>query len=90
MTEIFDEAGKLLIPVQPKTAEQGAATQVWAATSERLDGLGGLYCVDCDIAEPAPTAGEARIGVRDYAIDPEPAARLWALSAELTGVNAFT
>jgi hypothetical protein len=27
--------------------------------------------------------------VRDYAIDPEQAARLWTLSAELTGVNAF-
>jgi hypothetical protein len=30
-----------------------------------------------------------RLGVRDYATDPQQAARLWALSAELTGVNAF-
>jgi hypothetical protein len=28
-------------------------------------------------------------GVKDWAIDPEQAARLWQLSAELTGVNAF-
>ncbi|MGP4045792.1 SDR family NAD(P)-dependent oxidoreductase [Streptomyces sp. 2A115] len=76
-----------------KTPEQGAATQVWAATSSQLDGMGGVYCEDCDIAEPPP-AGHASLGdmlpgVRDYAIDPAAAARLWALSAELTGVNAF-
>jgi hypothetical protein len=50
--------------------------------------MGGVYCEDCDIAEPAPAEG-ARTGVRDYATDPEQAARLWELSAELTGVNAF-
>jgi hypothetical protein len=27
-------------------------------------------------------------GVRDYAVDPDSAARLWTLSAELTGVDA--
>ncbi|MEU3499300.1 oxidoreductase [Streptomyces hundungensis] len=31
-----------------KTPEQGAATQVWAATSPRLTGLGGVYCEDCE------------------------------------------
>ena len=71
-----------------KTPEQGAATSVWAATSPQLDGRGGVYCEDCDIAEPA-TDPESRRGVRPYASDPEQAARLWALSAELTGVNAF-
>jgi hypothetical protein len=50
--------------------------------------MGGVYCDDCDISEPAPAGGE-RNGVKDYAIDPERAARLWDLSAELTGVNAF-
>ncbi|HEY0807489.1 MAG TPA: SDR family NAD(P)-dependent oxidoreductase [Pseudonocardiaceae bacterium] len=88
MTErgLFDEAGNFVGEV--KTAEQGAATQVWAATSPRLAGLGGVYCEDCEVAEPAPADG-TRVGVRDYAVDPEQAARLWALSAELTGVNAF-
>jgi len=71
-----------------KTPEQGAATQVWAATSPQLDGLGGVYLEDCDVAEPAPADG-ARTGVKDYAIDPLQAERLWTLSAELTGVNAF-
>lgn len=81
-----------------KTPEQGAATQVWAATSPQLAGMGGVYCEDCDIAEPAPAEDDVpssggrpplRLGVRDYATDEQQAARLWALSAELTGVNAF-
>jgi NAD(P)-dependent dehydrogenase (short-subunit alcohol dehydrogenase family) len=71
-----------------KTPEQGAATSVWAATSPQLDGMGGVYCEDCDIAEPA-TDPESRRGVRPYATDPDQAARLWSLSAELTGVDAF-
>ena len=69
-----------------KTTEQGAATTVWAATSPQLDGLGGVYLEDCDVArvslDDAP-------GVRPYAIDPEQAAWLWDLSVDLTGVNAF-
>ena len=74
-----------------KTPAQGAATSTWAATSPQLDGMGGVYCEDCDIAEPtvatSPTARFA--GVDAHAIDRDDAARLWALSAELTGVNAF-
>ncbi|MEW2166517.1 SDR family NAD(P)-dependent oxidoreductase [Streptomyces sp. NPDC007084] len=84
----IDENGELLHPDVFKTPEQGAATQVWAATSPRLAGLGGVYCEDCDIAEPTPEDGTAT-GVKPYAIDPEQATRLWTLSAELTGVNAF-
>ncbi|MFJ5840773.1 SDR family NAD(P)-dependent oxidoreductase [Streptomyces shenzhenensis] len=84
----IDEQGNPLDPEGFKTPEQGAATQLWAATSPRLDGMGGVYLEDCDIAEPAPADGE-RVGVKDWASDPEQAARLWTLSAELTGVNAF-
>ncbi|MFJ2178761.1 SDR family NAD(P)-dependent oxidoreductase [Streptomyces sp. NPDC087851] len=83
----IDEQGNLVGTF--KTPEQGAATQVWAATSPRLAGLGGLYAEDCDIAEPAVAAPELVPGVRDWATDPVAAARLWELSAELTGVNAF-
>ncbi len=71
-----------------KTPEQGAATQVWAATSPQLDGLGGLYLEDCDVAEPNVPDGPRR-GVAAHATDPEQAARLWTLSAERTGVDAF-
>ncbi|MFB7496191.1 SDR family NAD(P)-dependent oxidoreductase [Streptomyces sp. NPDC056161] len=84
----IDEHGNPLNPEGFKTPEQGAATQVWAATSPRLDGMGGVYLEDCDIAEPAPADGK-RTGVKDWACDPEQAARLWTLSAELTGVDAF-
>lgn len=74
-----------------KTPEQGASTSVWAATSPQLDGLGGVYCEDCDIADPEdPDSPLARFkGVKPYAIDPANAARLWALTAEITGSNAF-
>ncbi|MFG2125558.1 SDR family NAD(P)-dependent oxidoreductase [Streptomyces sp. NPDC048710] len=83
----IDEQGNALNPEGFKSPQQGAATQVWAATSPQLEGLGGVYLEDCDIAEPAPE-GE-RLGVKAWATDPEQAARLWALSAELTGVDAF-
>ncbi|TDE13569.1 SDR family NAD(P)-dependent oxidoreductase [Jiangella asiatica] len=83
----IDEDGNPLNPTF-KTPEQGAATQVWAATSPRLAGLGGLYLEDCDIAEPASGSGDTARGVRHYALDPDEAARLWTLSAQLTEVNA--
>lgn len=74
-----------------KTPEQGASTSVWAATSPQLDGLGGVYCEDADIANmedlDSPT-GRFR-GVKPYAVDADNAAKLWTLSAELTGTNAF-
>ncbi|MFJ2813535.1 SDR family NAD(P)-dependent oxidoreductase [Streptomyces sp. NPDC087294] len=84
----IDADGTPLNPKGFKTPPQGAATQVWAATSPQLDGLGGVYLEDCDIAEPA-VEGDERSGVRSWAIDPDLAARLWTLSADLTGVNAF-
>jgi NAD(P)-dependent dehydrogenase (short-subunit alcohol dehydrogenase family) len=83
----IDEDGKPLNP-SFKSPEQGAATQVWAVTSPQLKDSGGVYCEDCDIAEPAGD-GAFTGGVRGYATDPEQAARLWTLSAELTGVDAF-
>lgn len=82
----IDAAGNL-VNKHFKTPEQGASTQTWAATSPALAGMGGVYLEDCDIAEPAPP-GKMR-GVKDYAIDPAEADRLWKLSAELTKVDAF-
>ncbi|MBV9047575.1 MAG: SDR family NAD(P)-dependent oxidoreductase [Solirubrobacterales bacterium] len=84
----IDEQGNLIDP-SFKTPEQGAATQVWAATSPQLQRMGGVYCEDCDIAEVVPADETTSSGVREYAINPDHAARLWALSAELTGINAF-
>ncbi|MFJ8912094.1 SDR family NAD(P)-dependent oxidoreductase [Amycolatopsis sp. NPDC102389] len=81
----IDEHGNQADP-EFKSPEQGAATQVWAATSPRLDGMGGLYCEDCDIAEVAAEEGEW-VGVRPYAIDAGEAERLWKFSADLTGLG---
>ncbi|GAA1891392.1 SDR family NAD(P)-dependent oxidoreductase [Streptomyces durmitorensis] len=70
-----------------KTPAQGAATAVWAATSPLLDAQGGAYCQDCDIAEPATTEDMLIGGVKPWATDPDAAARLWQLSADMTGLG---
>ncbi len=78
----IDDAGN---PVDPtfKTPEQGAATQVWAASSPQLSTLGGLYLEDCDVAELAEPNPDLA-GVREYAVDHDAAVRLWELSSFLT------
>ncbi|MEU8266307.1 SDR family NAD(P)-dependent oxidoreductase [Sphaerisporangium sp. NPDC049002] len=63
-----------------KTPEQGASTSVLVATSPLLEGVGGRYFEDC--AEAAPNQPGTRRGVAAYALDPEAAARLWAVSAD--------
>jgi len=85
----IDEDGTPLFEF--KTPEQGAATATWAATSPQLIGKGGVYCEDCDIAEPTNpnSATAAEGGVDAHAIDPDIAARLWTVSVQLTGVDAF-
>jgi NAD(P)-dependent dehydrogenase (short-subunit alcohol dehydrogenase family) len=83
---ILDENGDE-VPGRFKTPEQGAATQVWAATSPQLSDLGGLYLEDCDVAGLRESNEMTAKGVYPYAVDPDEAARLWALSADLTGVN---
>jgi len=74
-----------------KSPAQGAATTLWCATSSRLDGMGGVYCEDCDVStQTDPESSFARfMGVDAHAIDPGEAERLWALSAQLTGIDAF-
>jgi NAD(P)-dependent dehydrogenase (short-subunit alcohol dehydrogenase family) len=74
-----------------KTPEQGAATTAWAATSHQLDGLGGVYLEDCDIAvvaDPETPEGQQH-GVNAWAVDHAAAVRLWEISAQLTGIDAF-
>ncbi len=88
---IDDEGRPVIDPARGmKNAEQGAATTVWCATSPQLDGLGGLYCEDCDVAvmntEPQPQAR----GVWPWAVDAGSAERLWTLSEALTGVRLPT
>lgn len=76
-----------------QTTEQGAATSVWCATSPQLEGKGGVYCMNVDIAnviqESSLTGelGQVMAGVLPWAIDPELAEHLWELSENLTGVT---
>ena len=72
-----------------KTTEQGAATSVWCAVSPQLDGLGGVYCEDVDIAKAVPADFTEPSGVRPWAMDPALAERLWAKSEEWTGVRLW-
>ena len=60
-------------------AEQGAATSVWAAVSDELTGLGGVYLKDCAISETA----------MPYAVDHVRAQRLWTISELLCGSPAL-
>jgi NAD(P)-dependent dehydrogenase (short-subunit alcohol dehydrogenase family) len=86
--KVLDESGQPIIDPQnnKKTPQQGAATSVWCATSPQLDGLGGVYCADCEIARELPSDDSTELhGVRPRAIDPVAAGRLWTLSEQLTG-----
>lgn len=69
-----------------KNNRQGAATPVWCAISDELNGMGGVYCEDCNIAF-AVKDSKSPYGVLPWAIDPGQATRLWSLSEELTGVT---
>ena len=66
-----------------KTIPQGAATTCWVATTDELEGAGGVYCEDCHVAnqDDQDTTG----GVKSYAIDPDNADRLWSMSEEMVG-----
>jgi NAD(P)-dependent dehydrogenase (short-subunit alcohol dehydrogenase family) len=70
--------GKMRDPDEPlregmKTPEQGAATQVYVAIDDRLDGVSGFYFEDCN---PSETKGP-------YANDAALAEQLWSVSEEL-------
>jgi hypothetical protein len=54
-----------------------------------LEDKGGLYCEDCNIAPLDIGVERSFVGVRGYAVDPEQAARLWRLSADLTGIDSL-
>ena len=75
------------VPSFVKSIAQGAATTVWVATSPQLNGMGGVYCADCDISPLVPDSSEQTNGVRRWAVDPSMAERLWQLSEQLCGVK---
>ncbi|NWD02746.1 SDR family NAD(P)-dependent oxidoreductase [Pseudomonas sp. P7779] len=82
----LDEHGNIRRASHYKNPEQGAATSVWCAVSPQLEGMGGLYCEDCDVAASSQD-DTRRNGVRPWAVDPEHAERLWLLSQQLCSVS---
>jgi len=80
----MDEAGN--VNDRFKSTEQGAATSVWAALGDELEGVGGLYLENCNQALPW-TQDNPFEGVMAHALDPDAAERLWAVSEETTGAR---
>jgi NAD(P)-dependent dehydrogenase (short-subunit alcohol dehydrogenase family) len=70
-----------------KSAEAGAATTIWAATSPQLAGKGGVYCVDCDIADLLAPGEKSATGVMAHACDAAMAETLWAESEKMIGIS---
>ncbi|XXF78948.1 SDR family oxidoreductase [Myxococcaceae bacterium GXIMD 01537] len=73
---IFRHLVKVAAPFM-LTAEKGARTSVYLASSPEVEGVSGEYFIKCRKARPSREA-------RDEAL----AERLWQVSAELTGVTA--
>jgi WW domain-containing oxidoreductase len=72
---IFGVFGPLLL----KTVGQGAATEVFVATSPTLADVSGEYFADCNIAVPRPDANDAEL-----------AKKLWDVSEKIVAEVAAT
>ena len=76
-----------------RSTEQGAATSVFAATARELEGRGGLYLENCEIASPVAEgldeSGDGRMaaGYAKWAYDPAGEEKLWKLSLEMVGLK---
>lgn len=88
---LVDERGNTVIDpaAGKKTIEQGAGTIAFGAASPLLDGIGGVYLKDCDVAviddEVRPlTADSIPSDANTAMLDADDARRLWAVSEELT------
>lgn len=81
----IDEQGNINPNV--KTIEQGASTTIWAAVADELEGKGGLYLENCQIAELKKKEDILKNiydgGHTDYATNAEVAKKLWILSLRL-------
>jgi len=55
--------------------------------SPQLNGKGGVYCEDCDIAPMVPADSKLNSGVRPWAVDNAAAEALWILSEKLTHIH---
>ncbi|MBA2282430.1 MAG: SDR family NAD(P)-dependent oxidoreductase [Acidimicrobiia bacterium] len=83
ITSLLASAGAGGLPT-PKSVEAGAATSVWAGVVADADEVGGRFCEDCHVAEPAGEPGRPG-GVHPWAQEPTTARALWDLSERLVG-----
>ena len=68
---------RVIGPLLLKSPEEGAKTLVYLASSPEVDGVTGEYFTDCNSVAPSVAAQ-----------DDDSAKRLWAISAEMTGLAA--
>ncbi|OMH33108.1 SDR family NAD(P)-dependent oxidoreductase [Tersicoccus sp. Bi-70] len=87
---LVDEQGATVIDpaAGKKTVEQGASTLVLGAASPLLDGIGGVYLKDNDVAvlddaDRPLTADSIPADANSAMLDPDDARRLWDLSERL-------
>lgn len=71
-----------------KNVGQGAATQVWAAVAAELEGAGGRYLDDCQVAEESKDMGAGTVfrGHAPWIYDVAMAERLWRDSRRMVGL----
>jgi NAD(P)-dependent dehydrogenase (short-subunit alcohol dehydrogenase family) len=70
----FGTFGSLLL----KTVPQGAATEVFVATSPTLAGVTGEYFADCNVATPRADAGDAELAKKLWDVSEKIVAELGA------------
>lgn len=87
---LVDDEGRTVIDPErgTKTVQQGAATIVFGAASPLLDGVGGVYLKDSDVAElddtRYPLTADMIPSMANSAmLDPQDARRLWEVSEQL-------
>ena len=79
------KAGKIFV----KSPAQGASTTMVAAVAPELAQTGGHYLEDCNEARTIGNdASSDDGGVREWALDPTAAARLWEVSSQLVDMPA--
>lgn len=89
---LVDERGVAILDAArgKKSVAQGASTTVFAATSPLLEGVGGVYLKDNDVAVLDDevrdlTADSIPADACSSSLDPESARRLWEMSERMLG-----
>ncbi|TPX17182.1 uncharacterized protein E0L32_003300 [Thyridium curvatum] len=76
-----------------KSTAQGCSTTIFAAVARELEGKGGVFLEDCQIAPPVSEGttfegyGQLAFGHEKWAYDPEGEEKLWKLSLEKVGLS---